>query len=407
MNDSFIAARPEPLRVLRNDAIAALLVGAVMLIIILFLGFDGAPELYSFAIVSTSLAYAALALRRSAPLTALWCTTIIAGAAQGVTAFLFPTIDIAVLMAVYAVAAFAPRRYVYWGFAPMVAALAMLLLQIHGGMPWINNLGFQSEEVWREPVPVLVMLLMVVFAFIASWALGMNRRGQLREVVDAQERAALLERDQQRLTEIVLSDERSRISREMHDIIAHSLASIVTLAEGGRLSSRTKPELTEELFGKIAVAGRDALGDIKLLLSRVDSSQDDAPMKGVDDLHELVSSAKLAGVPIEFIETGSARPLPKGLSLAVFRVGQECLTNMYKHAPGARAELQLDWSNEHLQLRSFNERTQPTHAISSDRRGLAGMRERAELFGGTFNVHETETGFEILARWPLDDAELR
>lgn len=405
MDDSFIATKENPLRVLRNDAIA------ISLLAVVFLGISwgiGAPTPEAHATLGEfagALSFIIIVLRRVAPITALWCTSIVAGAVQGTTAMIMPASDIAVLMAVYAVAAFAPRRFVHLGFVSMVAALAMLMLQIHGGMPWVGSSGVAPDDIWSDPLRFLIALGIVSLAFLASWALGMNRRNQLAEVNSARERAALLERDQQRLTELAVADERTRISREMHDIIAHSLASIVTLAEGGRLSAATKPELGGELFTKISTAGRDALGDIKVLLRTVDSGQEDTPVKGVGELRELVDAATLAGVPIEFIERGRAYPLPKGLSLAVFRVGQECLTNMYKHAPGARAELELVWKEHEVRLRAFNERTQNEHAIASDQRGLTGMRERTELFDGTLTVNESDTAFEVVATWPTSGAD--
>ncbi|MFD2675475.1 sensor histidine kinase [Gulosibacter bifidus] len=401
MQDSFIATRPNPMRVLRNDAIAAGIMGALSALPLLLPGGNVAPQLVGYAVLWSVLSCLVLTARRVAPVTTLLATSVLAGATQGQTPFaLLPTF-LAVLIAAYGVAAFAQRKYMFLSFLPMAAALVQVALQIFIGMPWASDHAFLGVDAWRQAESLIAFVAVVVLSFLTSWALGMVRRSQLAEVVTAQEKALLLERDQQRLTELALSDERSRISREMHDIIAHSLASIVTLAEGGRMASRTRPEIGSELFGKISEAARDALGDIKVLLQRVDSPQDDAPVKGIGDLRELVSAAQLADVPLRFIETGEPRELPKGLSLAVFRVGQECLTNMYKHAPGAPGELHLDWRSDQLVLRAINERVTSAPPVPSDKRGLSGMRERTELFNGEFSVHENDTSFEISAIWPF------
>jgi signal transduction histidine kinase len=232
----------------------------------------------------------------------------------------------------------------------------------------------------------------------------MLRRQQLVEVVRAQERAELMERDAHRMAELAVSDERSRISREMHDIIAHSLASIVTLAEGGRLAAREKPELATELFGKISDTGRGALGDVKLLLRNVDATQDDAPARGVANIRDLVEAVRVGDAPesgITYLENGTRVELPAGMQLALYRVAQEAVTNMLKHAPGCRGEIELRWGDDEVLLRAVNSRTDGADAPSSDRRGIAGMRERVELFDGVLRVATTEASFEVLASIPI------
>lgn len=404
MNDWYVATCANPLRVWRTDAIVAVCVGAVAL----FFSFGStgpiSSETETLVFGITLLSSIAVSLRRVAPLSALLLTSVLAAVVQAMSWLFVPMAEIGVLMSVYAVAAFAPRKYTRLAFAPMVAAVALVLLQAVSSALWVGRPSPLTDLFVQEIEVMIIGLGLIVVSFVASWALGLNRRNQLAEVFSARERAELLERDQERLTQLALSDERARISREMHDIIAHSLASIVTLAEGGRLASSNKPELAADLFGKISNAGRDALGDIKLLLSRVDAGQDDAPMKGIDDLREIVESAQLAGVPITLEQLGTPRTLPAGLSLAVFRVGQECLTNMFKHAPGARGEIRLEWSDDELTLRAVNERAAAELLAPSDHRGIAGMRERTELFHGTFAVHERDTEFEVVATWPLADS---
>lgn len=247
---------------------------------------------------------------------------------------------------------------------------------------------------------LLIADVTIALAFTAAFALGLLRRGQIVEQFRVRERAELLERDAHRLAELAVADERSRIAREMHDIIAHSLASIVTLAEGGRLNASAGA--SRDLFSKIGAAGRGALGDVKLLLRGVDAEGDVAPIRGLADIPALADSTRLPGTPgIRVSTLGTPVDLPAGMQAAMYRVAQESVTNMLKHAPGAPGELEVRWFDDHVQLRAVNPLVEGTSPPASDRRGIAGMRERAELFDGTLTVTTTDTSFEVLAIWPL------
>lgn len=399
MRHGWLAAAPDPLRVVRNDAIAAAVFAAVSLLLLVLVIGGSAP----LGLVQALAHAAMLAIRRTAPVLFGMLGAVTAGVMFGVSGIVDPFTATFVLMGVYGIAAFAPRRWHALGLLSLPAAALLLGAEslVRRGEPIVSSLD--------ELILLLLVLVFVTALYAAAWGLGLARRAQFDTRVRERERLQLLERDAHRLAELAVADERSRIAREMHDIIAHSLASIITLAEGGRMAAGRDPRLGTQLFERIGDAGRDALTDVKRLLRTVDDGQDDAPARGVEQLPELVENAAFGGLPITFASDGAARPLPAGLSLAVYRVAQESITNVLRHAPGTRTEVRLRWTPERLVLEVENEADGAPAASSSggSGRGLAGMRERVELFDGEFAANRTGGRFCVRADWPLPDHDPR
>lgn len=407
MNESFIGAAPQPLRVLRNDAIVAGLVLLLMLLIsMLLLNTPARGAIGPMLIVQALM----LVLRRAAPITFAMLAAVNAGASVSSNAYGIEvlTVGVIVLISIYSVAAFAQRRWRFLGLLSLPAAIVTIIGTGYYGwfLPPMTTatgepIATPPEVLEPELGSLLISAGMVCALYLAAFALGLAKRGQLDLVGRERERANLLERDAHRLAELAVADERTRIAREMHDIIAHSLASIVTLSEGGRMAARNDAELSAELFAKISESGRDALGEVKRLLRNVADTQDDEPARGVADIRALVDRIALAGQPLTMHEFGVARTLPAGISLAVYRVAQESLTNVLKHAPGSRAELHLDWQGDHLDLEVTNVAEGAGSVSAPDGRGMAGMRERTELFDGTFAVDRVAGLFRVRASWPI------
>ena len=402
MRHGWLATVPDPLRVVRTDAIAAVI--ALALGGLLTFTGSGVAAGWPEAVVVVLL-FGSLAVRRSAPVTFAMLTAVLAGLTFATTTALVVPATTLALVGVYSAAAFAPRRWHWVGLLPLPFALALLLGES------IAVGAFDGADL----LPALSGGGFTIAVFLAAWALGYARRGHFQAQAQERERVRLLEQDAHRLAELAVADERTRISREMHDIIAHSLASIITLAEGGRMAAGRDPELGARLFERIGDAGRDALGDVKRLLRNVDEGQDDTPAHGVDELAGLVGTAALGGLPITMSTRGEPRPLPAGLSLAVYRVAQESITNVLKHAPGRTTELRLHWP-EPVDGRRADDRgalvLEIENALPDDGRpggpaaggsgrGLAGMRERVELFDGEFAANRTGGRFCIRASWPL------
>lgn len=401
MQDAFIATHPNPHRVLIADAWLA----GVMLVLVAL------PQLvFGEGLTDPWLGIGAAAflIRRTHPRLFAVIVTANAGASFATLGMMDVISDLYVLAGVYSVAAFAPRAWRHSGFGVLAAALGVIAIAGMMGDPFLAGDGEATTGMISPENRLAVtgaMTVATTVAVITAWALGIIRRQQLEAIVRERERADLIQRDAERRASLAVTDERARISREMHDIIAHSIASMVTLAEGGRMAAARNPEGSAELFALISQSGREALGDVKRLLRTVDDEQDDAPARGLEQIGELVERSRLGGAPVEFRTSGDPRPVAPAMGQAIYRVAQESLTNILKHSSGGAASLQLRWGDEELTMIARNAVDPGPAALASvDGRGLAGMRDRVALFDGTFHAGREAESFTLVTVWPLPDA---
>ena len=184
-------------------------------------------------------------------------------------------------------------------------------------------------------------------------------------------------------------EERARIARELHDIVAHHLSVIAVESEAARLTS---PKLSEDAGSRleaIAATAREALTETRRLLGvlREDTADeaDRAPQPGLDELDDLIDKAQATGTHIRLIREGKIARLSLGIDLAAYRIVQEALTNARRHAPGADVDVELSYREQALHLRVRDHGPGPTDGEPVEGHGLLGMRERAALAGGTFS----------------------
>ena len=202
-------------------------------------------------------------------------------------------------------------------------------------------------------------------------------------------------------------EERARIARELHDIVAHHLSVIAVQSETARLTS---PELSADARGRfeaIARTARDALTETRRLLGvlreDVGGEADRAPQPGLDQLAQLVDTARDAGANIRLIMQGKVVPLPAGIDLAAYRIIQEALTNARRHAPGQTSTSRCRTERTRLQLRVRDYGPGPAEGELTPGHGLVGMRDRATIAGGTFSCGAAEGGgFVIDATLPIE-----
>ncbi|NAZ82009.1 sensor histidine kinase, partial [Kineococcus sp. R8] len=246
--------------------------------------------------------------------------------------------DVAVLFSLYALAAHAPR----W------ASLAGLGLALFGsGVVALRYFSFEG---------VVVMTIVALFAAVtslASWALGSFQRVRRQNAEQLAERARLLEVERENESRLAVTGERQRIAREMHDVVAHSLSVIIAQADGGRYAARTDPALGVTALDTISATGRQALTDMRSLLGVLRDGPGDerAPQPDVARIPELVREVRASGLDVRVDVAGEARPLPPAVQLAAYRIVQESLTNVLKHAgPAARAEVLVRWDADALRL---------------------------------------------------------
>ena len=249
--------------------------------------------------------------------------------------------------------------------------------------------------------------LFVIVAFLA----GDLARTRLRRREQLEDRARRLEVEHEQEVRIAAQDERTRIAREMHDVVAHSLSVVIAQADGGRYAAASNPRVAAETLETIAETARGSLTEMRRLLGvlRTDDRAETKPVPQLADVPELVRSVEAAGLPVQFSETGTPA-LSTGAQLSFYRVVQEGLTNVLKHAWQASS---VRVAIEHRPGFSWVEIVNDGVGSSSSSRapggghGLQGLRERVALYGGdmTAGPHPTRSDvFVVQATIPSEDA---
>lgn len=300
---------------------------------------------------------------------------------------------------------------------------------------------------WDDiPARIFICLMLGVLCgsiFTVFWFLGDSRRMRELRSEEFKERARRLEYEQEQERRLAAQDERTRIAREMHDIVAHSLSSIISQADGARYaaaSARTaraqqtqqaeqqteqaeqpgqalqqsEPDIAEQTLELIADTARDSLTQMRSLLGllRTDEATAYAPVPTLNDVPALVDQSRRAGLPVTFAGiTGTmARPLPQGAELAAYRTVQEALTNALKHSPGAATTVTIHWGKDGLQLWVQNGPVSSTAAqhiarpVPGSGNGLRGMSERIALYHGTLTYGlQPDGGWLVEAALPYRD----
>lgn len=288
---------------------------------------------------------------------------------------------VAGLVAVYTVAAHVPLQLALVGGAFAYAVTAATALRGPGGLAW--------------------GLLLIGGAWLAGRALR-SRREQVEAAV---EHAAALARERESLAREAVAEERVRIARELHDVVTHAVSVIVVQAGAAEQVLAAGADDPREALRSIQTTGRQALRELRRLLGVLrteDVAPTLGPQPGLGALGELAESVRQAGTPVAVHVEGLA-PLPAGLDLAAFRIVQEALTNVLKHAPGREASVGIAYRGDVLELEVANI---VAHADgdAAPGHGLIGMRERALLYGGELAVGRDAGRFVVRARLPLDTA---
>jgi signal transduction histidine kinase len=286
----------------------------------------------------------------------------------------------------YALAVWTDTREFLIGCGVFVALNALLLLRPS------STLG---NSVFFTIVPGLAILL--TRSAIRSRQLRMDALAA---------RAELLEREHELRTNEALAEERARIARELHDLVAHNVSLMVVQAGVERHALGEEQTSTREALAAIETAGRQALTEARRLLGvlrRKDEREELEPQPSVDRIDFLVEQVQRAGLPVSFAVEGERVPLPAGLDLCAYRVVQEGLTNALKHAGAAHAEVVLRYAPNALDIEVRDDGRGPASTNgSSGGHGLIGMRERVALYDGTLETGpRTGGGFQVRAHLPL------
>ncbi|MGW5051181.1 sensor histidine kinase [Actinokineospora sp. NPDC004072] len=258
-------------------------------------------------------------------------------------------------------------------------------------------LGTGIWAFWRfsgaEPV---VMLVFGTIIFALCWVLGEFAGARRAYHVEVERRLALLETERDHQAKIAVGEERARIARELHDVVAHAVSVMVVQSEGAAYAVRSDPDLAETAIRTVAQTGRDALTELRRLLGvlRSDATETGrAPQPGAQSLSELAERVRAVGVPVLLELTGELDDLPAGVGLGVYRIVQEALTNTIKHGgPGASAAVRVRRDGDRVELDITDRGRGAPRGLVSGGNGLIGMRERAHVFGGSLEAGPLPTG---------------
>jgi signal transduction histidine kinase len=256
------------------------------------------------------------------------------------------------------------------------------------------------------PAPTVSDFVFPMLFFAAAWAAGRTVRHRTQLAGELHEAAVRAREEREAEEARAVAEERRRIARELHDVVAHSLSVMVVQAGGARRILGQDPGRAEEAAARIEATGRAALGEMRRLLGVLHRDEEPAlaPQPTLAALDGLVERARAAGLGVALVQTGTPRPLPAGVDLTAYRVVQEGLTNALKHAGPVATEVRLRWEDDGLALAVLSAPGR-AGAGGGTGHGLIGMRERVALCGGDLAAGPRPGGgFAVEARLPAPAA---
>jgi signal transduction histidine kinase len=383
-------------RPLRPDALTALAVGGALQAEIWL--FEGGPRGVEPVTVAGALLFAAsVAWRRAAPrfMAGLAAVTFAVSALLGGELTTTLSMVFAAMLVSFSIGLHLPDP------RSVIAAAGFL------AATWIDIVAAPDAE--YEPASDIAFTGVIVVA--GPWFAGRALRGWRERAGELEALTESLREEREHRARAAVLDERARIAREMHDVVAHSVSLMVVQAGGARRMLDEDPEESRAALESIETAGRLALQELRRSLGMLRSESAEpaalAPQPGTAQIAELVERTRASGLPVELRVEGVARPVPPGIDLAAYRIVQEALTNAVKHAGPARASVGLRWSAEALELSVTDDgRPENGAAEAGGGHGLIGMRERVAAYGGTFSAGAgVGGGYEMRARIPLGEPQ--
>ena len=262
---------------------------------------------------------------------------------------------------------------------------------------------------WGSGPSTLRLFLLLTGMVLAALLLGVTQRSRRAYLAQLVDRAERLERERDQQAQLATAAERTRIAREMHDIVAHSLSVMITLADGAALTDQ--PDQARAALHHISRTGRDALADTRRVLGvlRAEPATGREPQPGLDRLDALLTTVRATGLTVDLVTTGRLVPTTAAAQTAVYRIIQEALTNTVKHADSAtRAVVRLTYRPGALAVQISDDGVPipPRTGERTSGHGLVGIRERVSLFGGTLHAGPGPfRGWQVTADLPLDTTE--
>jgi signal transduction histidine kinase len=337
------------------------------------------------------------------------------------------------LVALLVLPLFARRRFpfaapaIYWILAPALTFVDDLLI------PFIGSLGVvglatafllgnlrNSFKAGVGLVLVVVGMLVVIanipgdqtasqftfitLRFVVAWIAGLALRERSERAEAAEVRAAEAERAREAATRVAVAEERARIARELHDIVAHAVSVMVLQVGAVRHNLPAALSNDRDALRGVERAGRTALAEMRRLLAAMRSDEEEpefAPQPGLDGLDSLLADVRRAGLPVEVHVEGNPIPLPRGIDLSAYRIVQEGLTNSLKHAQASDADVTVRYRSDEVEI-EVRDNGRGSGAKDGLGHGLIGVRERVKIYGGEMSAGAASGGgFVLTTRLPL------
>jgi signal transduction histidine kinase len=374
------------------DGILVFLVTVLALSTLIYRAIEG-PEILAGAIqfdfanaISVALLLAGLSslIWRLPPALPVLMASIVIFALYDLAGSASPLLAFAPLMALYAVAA---------NSRPVVSGGAAAALAVGAVAVFLANTGPLDDD-------ILDYLLSVATAWLLGYGVWLNR-ARTSLLAD---QAAQLTREQAAQTQTAVRQEQTRIARELHDIVAHRVVVMVAQAGASTRMFDADPQRARHALKSIEILGREALTEMRRLLGVLWTHDEGskAPQPGLADLPDLIAQIERAGLPVELRISGQPRTLPAGVELSAYRIVQEALTNTLKHAGPARADVELRYHPDLLEVR-VDDDGQGSSSLLKAGQGVVSMRQRAALVGGEVSLGpRSGTGFQVAAKLPLN-----
>jgi signal transduction histidine kinase len=287
-------------------------------------------------------------------------------------------------------------------FAAWVAGVNADRVRAVAGLVAVLALGVFVT--FRFPDEALTDYVWIVTFLGATWAVAFLLRQRADALRVAEERARVLEQASESEALQAVADERARIARELHDVVAHSVSVMTVQAGGVRRLLRAEQEREREALQTIEETGRQALAEMRRLLGILRQPTEQAelsPQPGLERLDDLLGRVRAAGLPVEFEVAGAPVALPPGVDVSAYRIVQEALTNALRHAGPARATVRIAYEADAVALEITNDGRADGDGGGSGH-GLAGMRERIAVYGGRLDSGPVPGGgYAVRARLPL------
>lgn len=302
-----------------------------------------------------------------------------------------------IFVAFYTVAAHEPRRR-----ATIAAAITATGILIS----FAAYAALDSMTGWTSSLTATYL------SFGLAWLIGDNLRVRRAYTRELENRAAELEREREDKAAQAVAEERARIARELHDVVAHYVSVMVVQAAGARRIVDKDPQAAKVALEAVEMAGRTALAEMRRMLEvlRADDTGM-GPQPGLGEIDRLIANVRDAGLPVEFAIEGSACCLPAGMDLAAYRIVQEALTNTVKHGGRASARVTVCYTADTLEIEVVDDgrgaAAQLLSAADGGGHGLIGMKERVALFGGVLEAGPVLTGgYRVFARMPIEPDDI-